>query len=421
MFKKLVLVSILIVTFAMPMASAQDDAIVMWASYDLSDEENPPSVTLSETIAAFEAETGITVNYEQVAWDQLSTKLALQAQSGGAMPDVVEVSSQHVLPLINTGALMDISEMVADFGWVSELNASETQSCVVGEERFCVAADIRGGAWYYNTDAFPDGWPTTAEGWLEEGARVKEEGSYEYMATFFAGRQYGAIELTYGPWFYSNGGSIFDDEGLPDWAMEENVEVIEWMRALLAEGYIPETTVTGDFTAGETPWVDGTAAAVRGGSWSYLFIPGLQDKYEAGETQLGLAPSFNGGPNYVFLVGEGWGVAEGAANPEGAVAWIDFFMTPETLALWASQHYGIPTIDAAFEDEAFQGEFYQATAKNLAENGVFIEPSTCYVEGLTKLSEVLQELMLDPEMDAMAALEDAQKEVGRRCDPLYED
>jgi multiple sugar transport system substrate-binding protein len=385
--------------------------IVMWASYDLTDDENPTSVTLRQAIETFEATTGIEVEYEQVAWDQLSQKLAVQAQSGGDMPDVVEVSSQHVLALINAGALMDIAGMVEGAPWSDELNPSEAQACVIGGERYCVAADIRGGAWYYNTADFPDGWPTTPEGWMEEGARLQEEDMY--VSTFFAGRHYGAVELTWGPWFYSNGGSIFNEEGQPDWASEENAEVVEWARELLANGYVPETVFTGDFTAGETPWVDGTAASVRGGSWSYLFIPGLKEKYEADEVEVGMAPNFGEG-SYVFLVGEGWAIPEGAENPEGAMAWINFFMNPQILAQWASQHYGIPTIDAAFQASAFDSEFYRVTADNLANNGIFIEPSEYYVEGLTKLAETLQELMLDPEMDAMQALQDAQDEIINR-------
>jgi len=399
------------VTVEVPV-EAKVNPIVMWASYDLTDESNPPSVTLRQTIATFEATTGIKVQYEQVAWDQLATKLAVQAQSGGDMPDVVETSSQHALALINAGALMDITDMAASSPWIDQINSSEAQACVIQGARYCVAADIRGGAWYYNTADFPNGWPATIEGWLTEGERLKSQN--KYISTFFAGRHYGAVELTWGPWFYSNGGSIFDETGKPDWASEQNVQVVETMRELLARGYIPETCFTGDFTAGETPWVDGTAASVRGGSWSFLFIPGLKEKIEAGETQLGVAPSFSTGKNYVFLVGEGWGIAEGAKNPQGGMAWINFFMNPQILAQWASQHYGIPTIDEAFKASAFDSDFYRATARNLSENGIFIEASQYYVESMTKLAETLQELMLNPDMDIMKALQKAQDEIINR-------
>jgi multiple sugar transport system substrate-binding protein len=352
------------------------------------------------------------VQYEQVAWDQLATKLALQAQSGGDVPDVVETSSQHVLALINAGALMDLTPHVKDAAWLAELNPSEAQACVIGGERYCVASDIRGGAWYYNDADFPNGWPTTSDGWLTEGERLKAEG--KYISTFFAGKHYGAVELTWGPWIYSNGGHIFDKDGKPVWATQETVEVVEWARELLAKGYVPETCFTGDFTAGETPWVDGKASSVRGGSWSYLFIPGLKDKIEGGETMLGPATAFQTGKSHVFLVGEGWGVAKDAKNPEGAVAWLNFFMNPQILAQWASQHYGIPTIDAAFKASAFDSDFYRATAKNLSENGIFIESSQYYQEGLDELAVALQELMLDPTMDIMTRLQEAQDEVINR-------
>ena len=383
--------------------------IVMWASYDLTDTANPPSITLAQAIETFTATTGIEVQYEQVPWDQLAKKLALQAQAGGEMPDIVEASSQHIPSLVSAGALMDIADLVKDAPWVNQLNQSETQSCVVDGARYCVAADVRGGAWYFNTASFPEGVPATVDAWLTEGERLKGEGTY--LSTFYAGKEYGSVELTWAPWIYSNGGSIFDEEGKPDWASDATVEVVEWARQLLSNGYIPETCFTGDFTAGETPWVDGSAASVRGGSWSFLFIPGLQDKINAGETVLGVSPAFSTGKSYVFLVGEGWGIPEGAANPEGAVSFLNFFMNPQMLAQWASQHYGIPTIESAFAASAFDNDFYRATFKNLSENGIFIEASPYYVESLTTLAITMQELMLDPALDPMQKLQEAQDEI----------
>ena len=416
MFKNRVnlLMSLLLICALLLPACAQkpqEKALVIWAGYDLTDQDNPPSVTLKRVIENFEAETGIKVTYEQVAWDQIPTKLAMQVQSKGDVPDIVEASSQHVNALMNVGALMDISDLVKNSPWLGQLNPSDAQACVRDGKRYCVAADIRGGAWYYNTADFPNGWPTTTQAWLTEGARLKNEG--QYIATFFAGRHYGAVELTWGPLIYSNGGNLFDAEGKPAWATQQTVQVVQWMRQLLAEGYVPETCFTGDFTAGEMPWVDGQAAAVRGGSWSYLFIPGLQEKYEVGETQLGAAPSM-GGKNQVFLVGEGWGVPTGAVHTESALAWLDYFMTSDILAEWASNHYGIPTIDAAFKGSAFDSDFYRATAQNLGENGIFIESSPYYQESLDALAIALQELMLDPNMDPLPRLERAQTEILNR-------
>jgi multiple sugar transport system substrate-binding protein len=386
--------------------------LVIWSRYDLTDTEDPPSVTLAQVIETFQATTGIEVIHEQVAWDQIMTKLAVQAQSGGDMPDITEIGSQQVLALINAGALTDMSELVADAPWIDQINESEKLACVIGGERYCVAADIRGGVWYYDVADFPDGWPTTPEGWLEEGARLKDEG--KYLTTFFGGRAYGAVELGWDSWIRSNGGHIVDEEGKPVWATPETIEVVEWARQLLAEGHIPEVVFTGDWSATETPWEVGDAASIRGGSWSYLFIDGLQPKFEAGETTMGAPLSFNDGPQYVFLVGEAWGIPEGAQNVEGGVAFINFFMNPQILARWAQHHYGIPTIDAAFKSGEFGGAFYQQVAQYLADYGVFMEPTPFYVETLDALAIALQELMLDPELDAATHLQEAQDEILNR-------
>jgi multiple sugar transport system substrate-binding protein len=391
---------------------ATQKPLVIWSRYDLTDTDDPPSVTLAQVVETFQATTGIEVIHEQVAWDQILTKLAVQAQSGGDMPDVTEVGSSHVLALINSGALMDISGLVADAPWIDQINDSEKQACVIAGERYCVAADIRGVVWYYDVADFPNGWPTTPEGWLEEGARLKEEG--KYLTTFFANREYAATEGQWGPLIRSNGGHVVDEEGKPAWATQEAVEVVEWTRQLLAEGYIPEIVFTGDWSSTETPWEVGDAASIRGGSWSYLFIDGLQEKYEAEETDMGAPVAFKEGEGNVFLVGEAWGIPEGAANVEGAVAFVNFFMNPQILAQWAQHHYGIPTVDAAFKSGAFGSRFYQQAAQYLENYGAFVEPTPYYVETLDALAIAMQELMLDPELDAMTHLQEAQDEILNR-------
>ena len=133
------------------------------ARYDLTDTEDAVSVILKQLIDSYTATTGAEVNYEQVAWDQVASKLALQTQSGGDVPDLVEADSSHMPQLVSIGAYMDITDMVNATSWAAELNEADAQSCVVDGKRYCVAADVRGGAWYYNTADFP--------GWLADHTR----------------------------------------------------------------------------------------------------------------------------------------------------------------------------------------------------------------------------------------------------------
>ena len=391
------------------MADEESGEIVIWSRYDLSDTEDGNSVALNARIEAFEAETSVTVVYEQIAWDQLGTKLALAVQSGGDVPDIVEIGSQHVPALMDAGALMGLNDLLADEAWIGELTDGDKLACIIDGERRCVAHNVRGGMTYYRIDEYPDGFPATNDSWLTEAARVKEEG--QYFDTFFAGRNYGAIEIAWWPYIFSNGGNIFDTEGKPVWATPEVVEVAEFSRTLYNEGYLPEVVATGSFSDAETVWMDGASTAFGGGSWSAIFVPGLRDSVDAGEVGVTGGISFNGGDPHVFLVSEGWAVPNGAANPTGARAWLRGYMEPEFLAQWAEAQFGIPTTKAAYDAGQFDSTFYSRVDEILSTQGLYMQQSPFYVESLDILAIAWQELLLDPELDAAEHLQEAQDEV----------
>jgi ABC-type glycerol-3-phosphate transport system substrate-binding protein len=393
-------------------SAAETGSITIWSRYDLTDTENQNSVLMKQRVDDFESETGIEVNYEQIAWDQLSPKLALAVQSGGNVPDVVEAGSQHIPSLLDAGALMSMNQLLADEPWVAELTDGDKLACVVEGERVCVAHNVRGSMMFYHNSDFPDGFPETNEAWLTEAEKIKAQG--QFFTTFFAGRSYGAIELAWAPYIYSNGGHIFDEEGKPAWATEEVAEVVEFARELVNNEYIPQVTITGEFSDAEAPWMNDETASFRGGSWSAIFVPGLRDSVEAGDTGMTGGLSFNGGDPHVFMVSEGWVIPEGAQNPEGGRAWLRGYMEPEFLAQWSEAQYGIPTTKAAYEAGQFDSAFYSEVDRILGEQGRYMEQSPFYVESLDALAIAFQEMLLDPEIDAMERLQEAEEEVLNR-------
>jgi len=394
---------------AAPVAATESGELVIWSQYDLSNSEDRNSVAMNQRIKDFEAETGIKVVFEQIAWDQLSSKLALAVQAGGKVPDVVEVGSQHVPALISAGALAPLDDLMVGENWVNELTDGDRLACVIDGVRRCVAHNVRGGITYYKADQFPNGYPETAEAWLQEAARLKADG--QYMSTFFAGRSYGAIEVAWWPFIRSNGGAIFDAEGKPAWATAEVAEVVEWAREMLANEHFPPVIVTGDFADAETAWMNGTSATFRGGSWSAIFVPGLQDAVDAGEVNVTGGVRFGGGNPYVFLVSEGWAIPTRAANPGAARAWLRGFMQPEFLAAWSEAQFGIPTTEAAYAAGQFDSAFYRQVDEILGAQGSYMQQSPYYVESLDALAIAWQELLLNPGMDVLPRLQRAQDDV----------
>lgn len=383
--------------------------ITVWSRYDLEDPADANGAVLKEFITALEADAGVKVNYEQVAWDQLSTKLALAVQSGGDVPDLVESGSQHIPPLLDAGALAPLDEMLKDEAWAADLTEGDKKACVIDGARYCVANNVRGGMTYYKPDKFAAGFPQSPEDWQIACDSLKAEGLY--ANSFFAGRSYGAIEISWWPLIKSNGGSIFDAEGKPAWATAEVAEIAKWGQQMFQSGCFPEIAVTGDFSDPEIVWTDGNSAAFGGGSWSAIFIAGLLDQVNAGEVEMTGGVSFGGG-NYVFMVSEGWVVPTGAKNPQGAVAFLTAFMQPEFLAKWAEAQYGIPTTNAAYAMGKFEGSpFYGSVDAILSEQGAYMEPSPFYVESLDILATTWQELLLNPDREPLPELQKAADEV----------
>lgn len=383
--------------------------ITVWSRYDLDDPNDRNGAVLKQFIADLESSTGLKVTHEQVAWDQLATKLALAVQSGGDVPDLVETSSQHVPSLLSAGALTPLDELLKDESWAADLTEGDRRACVVEGSRYCVANNVRGGMTYYRPDLMPEGFPQSYKDWEPICERLKPEGLF--VNTFFAGRSYAAIEINWWPLIKSNGGSIFDAEGKPAWASEQVAEVARWAQQMFANGCWPQVTVTGDFADSQVAWMEGKSAAFGGGSWSPIFVEGLLDQVNSGEVAVTGGTPFNG-PPHVFMVSEGWVIPKGAKNPGGAVTFLRDFMKPQFLASWAEAQFGIPTTNAAYAEGRFQGSpFYTSVDKILGEQGAYMEPSPYYVESLDILATTWQELMLNPDRDPLPELQKAADEV----------
>ena len=393
-----------------PAEAAAPGEITVWSRYDIESADDANGATLKQFFADLETKTGVKVNYEQIAWDQLSTKLALAVQSGGDVPDIVESGSQHIPPLLDAGAITALDELLADETWAADLTDGDKKACVIEGDRYCVATNVRGGMTYFQAEKFADGAPSTPEDWEAACEQLKADGIY--ANSFFAGRSYGAIEIAWWPSIKSNGGAIFDAEGKPAWATEEVAEVARWGQQMFANECFPQVAVTGDFSDPEIVWTDGDSAAFGGGSWSAIFVGGLLDQVNAGEVDMTGGISFGGGDPYVFMVSEGWVVPAGAQNPEGAVTFLREFMQPEFLAKWSEAQYGIPTTKAAYAQGQFQGSPFYANVDNiLSTQGAYMQGSPYYVESLDTLATTWQELLLNPDQDPLPALQKAADEV----------
>ncbi len=385
--------------------------LVFWGFYDLTDTADSRAVMMKQAIDSFQAISGVDVVYEQVAWDQMDNKVALLGRSGGDMPDVVMSATENIPGWENAGVLTDLMPYVKDQYWYGDLNDFEKSLYEHDGQRYAVGLYISGGNWYFDTTKFPSGkLPQTAEEWEAEFPRLKAQGDYGFAGFMGKGSGGAAIVQGYAPMFKSAGGQLYDAEGKPDWVSDENVMVVEWLREHYEKGHIAPATFTGDWSAAEIPFEEKKVGATRGGSWSFLYMRGLKERYEAGEVKIGPPPAF-GEQGYVFINSEAFAVPKGAENVENAIKFINLFLSPQFLAPWANAQYGIPVIAAALESPIFANQFYKDTAENIFSNGLPSDRSPYYNECNDALAAKLQEIMITPGMDVRSELEKLQEEL----------
>jgi ABC-type glycerol-3-phosphate transport system substrate-binding protein len=399
----LVLIALCALIIGTGFAAAQSPTMTLWTILDVTNPDEPRGVLLKGFVEDFTAQTGITVQIEQVAWNQISTRLAVAVQEGGDVPDLVETGSQQMPALLSAGAIAPLDDLLAGQGWLADLNQQDADACLVDSVRYCVAHTVRGSMNYYRAADFPEGYPATPEAVLAYAGSLPA--GRTYLTTFYAGRSFSAIERTWWPLIASNGGSIFDAEGKPEWATPEVAEVVEYGRALLAAGLIPEVSVTGDFPDSEVAWIESQAAGFGGGTWSGLFIPGLRDSVESGDVLLTPSVDFGGGPK-VQLNAEAWVIPAGAPNAANAAAYLSAFMTAERISRWSELYYGIPTLrGASFPSDS---PYFEQVNTILSADGIYMQRSPYYLESLDALAVAWQELLLDPALDSLVHLQAAQ-------------
>jgi|GEM_PF-950492 len=390
--------------------AAEAGSLRIWGFYDLTNTEDSRAVQMKQTIDSFQASTGIKVEYEQVAWDQMATKIALAAQAGGDMPDLIMIGYEYVQGLVNAGALLNIYDQVKNSFFYGDLNDFEKNLNEVNGERYAVGTFVSGGQWYYDVATFPNGWPETEEAWTTECARLSAEG--KYVATFYAGRASAAMAQGLAPLVWSLGDTLFLEDGKPNFTTENMLKSITFWRNMLANKCVPEVTFTGDWSSTEAPFVDKTAGGVRGGTWSYIYISGLQGRFESGEVKIGNPPALTGGKQgYVFMNTEAWALTSGAKNVDNSIKFINFFFNPAVLAPWAKSNYGVPATASALNNPIFDSQFYKDTLDNLTRNGHKSETSPYFNECMDALAAAVQELVINPDMDIMAKLQQLQTEL----------
>jgi len=366
------------------MGQAQD--VVTWWEFDQNNkdpkaDEHVGNFALAEAIPRFNEKFAGQWNWVNVpkAFDQKDAELIAAVQAGGEVPDAYEVAD-GVASFYTHGTLQDITDWAQSQSWFKDIDPSTLTVCTGPDgQLYCVPITDRPQLVYVWNDRYPNGFPKSQEEFMTQAAALKDQGFY--ALTFFGStdkngqgvyRGLGTIEQSFG-------GRVDDGNGHMLLDTPENVAFIQFVRDIVAKGYVPEIAFAGGFQE-EEAFKDSSAGAFPTGADGYVFLNPLTapdgTKYDQGnendflnavaDGEIYLSPFFSGVEGQkpgCHIAGTGVGIPVGANNVEGAKAYINWLMSPEENPQFVAGIGSAPALTTSLSDPAFQTPYFEQLKK----------------------------------------------------------
>jgi N,N'-diacetylchitobiose transport system substrate-binding protein len=346
--------------------------------------------------AAFEEETGATLDVQYVPWADAHDKF-VKAIAAGSTPDVAEVGTTWTPEFADAGGLVDLTSAVSEAGLDSDL--------VEGlKEAGTVDGELYGMPWYagvrsvvYRTDVFEEAGvepPTTWDELVEVGEKI--EATDPDLVTFPVP---GDSEYGLDPFIWGNGGDIAVQEG-DSWVSTidspEAQEGIEFYTGLATEhGFSTPAATTWDEADLSDAFSRGDVAMMISGSWTPAALveanPDLEGKIGAFPI-----PGPDGGLSPSFLGGSHLGVFNNTENPDLAFALVRMMSTGEFAQKWGDQTGYFPGTNELLEQAQEEGDPLVAPfAEQAADGGKSVPVTPLYgqVQGKKTISAMLQSIL----------------------------
>lgn len=228
--------------------SGKDKLTFWFPAYAATDAETTDEEFWDEALADFEKEYDCEVKVEIIPWDNYEEKYLTGVNSKSG-PDVGYLYMEMFYDYIDMGAIVDIDSYFSDeekdnylyYDLGNIMGKQYALPVVVGNPRILVAnMDVLNQA---GIDKVPETWDEL----LSTCAAIKEKvPDVVPIMQEWGSSHYGALNENYWPVFWSDGGEIVDEDGNLTIDTEEGLSATNKIKALLDEGYLPESCTSND-------------------------------------------------------------------------------------------------------------------------------------------------------------------------------
>ncbi len=337
------------------------ETITFWAMPNAPSEAH--LAWMQEKAAAFLAETGITVNFEEVGWGDVVPKIT--AALVEPTVDVSQVGTTQNAQFAATGGLLEIN--MDEFGGADAFLAANLESTTLGDKYYGVPWFAESRVLFYNKDMFEAAGatpPTTLDEEVAAGEKIVAKYG-EGKAIAMAGTNAWDLIHNFAALLYQGGGSILNEDNTEATLNSPaGVDAMVFYINLLAKGLADPACAEYNQPQADAAFINGNVAMVVMGPWNISGIMNDNPTLNYGVIELpvgptGLKGSFSGGSNLVIF-----GNSE---HQEAAKAWVNYLLTDDVLLSYTNKDISnmIPATLSALTDPYYQSPEMQVFITSL--------------------------------------------------------
>jgi N,N'-diacetylchitobiose transport system substrate-binding protein len=371
----------------------------------------------SDVSAAFEKETGATLEVQYVPWAEAHDKF-VNSIAGGTTPDVAEVGTTWTPEFADAGALEDLSGAVKDAGLGDDLVPGLVDAGTVD-------GGLYGMPWYagvrsvvYRTDVFDKAGVQPPASWdelVQVGDKLKAADPKMITFPVAGDSEYGVY-----PFVWGAGGKIATEQG-DAWKSEidspQAQKGITYYTDLAKKhGFSTPAATTWDEADLSDAFSRGDVAMMIAGSWTPGALveanPDLEGKIGAFPI-----PGPDGGMSPSFLGGSHLSVFNTAKDKDLAWAFVKLMTTGKFAAQWGEQSGFFPGQKSLLDKTIQENDPLVAPfAKQAVDGGATVPVTPLYgqVQGKKTVSAMLQSIL-----SGKASVDEATGQAAQEMDDIF--
>lgn len=311
-----------------------------------------------ELLAEFTEETGISVVFNEVSWDDIRDKVSIAASGGEAAADVIEVDWSWVGEMNSAGWLEPIEMSDEDKADMPTLETFTIDGKILAVP---YANDYRIA--YYNKEHFEKAGITEApETWDEVYdalKKIKEAGVVEYPYTMPMNADESAT--TSMMWMaFSRSGQVFNDDDTLN--QDAVVDALTFENQLVQEGYVDPAAITFNGMDCYRKITSGEASFMVGPTKFVGISNDPEQCSEIGNIVPILLPGKEGTSEQTMALPEAVGITSFSKNKEEAEEFVKWYSSADIQKRMYAVNSSIPTRNSVLAEMVEDGTFENAGA-----------------------------------------------------------